>query len=411
MDLSSIISLRFSDINGVLKEVLISEREFERAVSRGIWFDGSSIEGFARRFESDMMLVVDSSAHYTVNGVKTYFCDVYKNGAPFDGDPRTILKDMLMRLEKNEGFTFIAAGELEFYVLKDGEPIDGGSYFDVSPRDKANAIKIRIAEKLSEAGIEWSISHHEVGPGQNEVDILHDQGLRIADKTLLTKNIIKLVCESMDLKASFMPKPFHGKPGNGFHIHMSIWAGEDNLFYDERDPYGLSGLARNFIAGIFEHVDGITAIANPTVNSYKRLGEFEAPKYVYWGMKNRDALIRVPEFRGKAGARIEYRAPDPSSNPYLLFTVLLAAGMDGVKRNLEPPEPIEKDIYEYGLYRDLPTLPQTLEKALDALEEDKLLRSSLRLAGENFIKLKRQEWEDYATRRITDWEYEKYFDV
>ncbi|MEM3830257.1 MAG: glutamine synthetase, partial [Conexivisphaerales archaeon] len=137
----------------------------------------------------------------------------------------------------------------------------------------------------------------------------------------------------------------------------------------------------------------------------------EAPKYVYWGMKNRDALIRVPEFRGKAGARIEYRAPDPSSNPYLLFTVLLAAGMDGVKRNLEPPEPIEKDIYEYGLYRDLPTLPQTLEKALDALEEDKLLRSSLRLAGENFIKLKRQEWEDYATRRITDWEYEKYFDV
>jgi glutamine synthetase len=411
VDLSSIISLRFSDINGVLKEVLISEGEFEKAASRGIWFDGSSIEGFARRSESDMMLVVDASACYTLNGVKTYFCDVYKNGAPFEGDPRTVLRNLLKKIEKDEVFTFIAAGELEFYILRGGEPIDGGSYFDVSPRDKANLIKVKIAEKLSEAGIDWSASHHEVGPGQNEVDILHDQGLRIADKTLLTKNIIKLVCESMDLKASFMPKLFYGKPGNGFHIHISLWAGDDNLFYDERDPYGLSDLAKNFIAGIFEHVGGITAIANPIVNSYKRLGEFEAPKYVYWGMKNRDALIRIPEFRLKAGARIEYRAPDPSANSYLLFTALLAAGMDGIKRNLEPPKPIEKDIYEYGLYRELPTLPSTLEKALDALEEDKLLRGALGLAGESFIKLKRQEWEEYATKRITDWEYEKYFDV
>ncbi len=405
------ISLRFSDINGVLKEVLISEREFERAASRGVWFDGSSIEGFARRFESDMMLVADTSTHYTVNGVKTYFCDVYRNGVPFEGDPRTVLKTLLKKIESKDGFTFITAGELEFYILRGHEPIDSGSYFDVSPRDKANSIKIEIAEKLSKAGIEWSISHHEVGPGQNEVDILHDNGLRIADKTLLTKNIIKLVCESVDLKASFMPKPFYGKPGNGFHIHMSLWSGEENLFHDEQNSYGLSNMARNFIAGIFEHVNGITAVANPTVNSYKRLGEFEAPKYVYWGMKNRDALIRIPEFHDKFGARIEYRAPDPSSNPYLLFTVLLVAGIDGIKRNLEPPKPIEKDIYEYGLYKDLPTLPQTLEKALDSLEEDRLLREALGLAGENFVKLKRQEWDEYATRRITDWEHEKYFDV
>ncbi|RLG02975.1 MAG: glutamine synthetase, partial [Thaumarchaeota archaeon] len=370
----SVISLRFSDLNGVLKEVLISEREFEKASSRGIWFDGSSIEGFARRFESDMMLIPDTSTGYVVNGVKTYFCDVYRSGKPFEGDPRTILKKIMKEAEEKENLTLIAAGELEFYVLRGREPIDGGSYFDVSPRDKANLIKIAIADKLSEAGIDWSSGHHEVGPGQNEVDILHDHGLRIADKTLLTKNIIKLVCESMDLKASFMPKPFYGKPGNGFHIHLSLWSGEENLFYDERDPYRLSEMARNFIAGVFEHVNAITAIANPTVNSYKRLGEFEAPRYVYWGMKNRDALIRVPEFHEKSMARIEYRAPDPSSNPYLLFTVLLAAGLDGIRRNLEPPKPIEKDIYEYGLYRDLPTLPQTLEKALNALEEDKLLR-------------------------------------
>ena len=409
--MGSVISLRFSDLNGVLKEVLISEREFEKASSGGVWFDGSSIEGFARRFESDMMLVPDTSASYLINGVKTYFCDVYRSGKPFEGDPRTILKKIMEEVGGRSGFTLIAAGELEFYVLRGREPIDGGSYFDVSPRDKANIIKIAIASKLSEAGIDWSSGHHEVGPGQNEVDILHDHGLRIADKTLLTKNIVKLVCESMDLKASFMPKPFYGKPGNGFHIHLSLWSGEENLFYDERDPYKLSDVAKNFIAGVFEHVDAITAIANPTVNSYKRLGEFEAPKYVYWGMKNRDALIRIPEFRENAGARIEYRAPDPSSNPYLLLTALLAAGVDGIKRNLEPPKPIEKDIYEYGLYRSLPTLPQTLEKALDALEEDALLMEALGLAGENFIKLKRQEWLEYTSRKITDWEYERYFDV
>lgn len=409
--MNSVISLRFSDINGVLKEVLISERELERAASQGVWFDGSSIEGFARRFESDMMLVVDPDAQYTVNGVKTYFCDVYKDGAPFEGDPRTVLKRLLKRLRDEEGLTFIAAGELEFYILRDNMPVDSGSYFDVSPRDKANLIKVRIVEELSEAGIEWSSGHHEVGPGQNEVDILHDDGLRIADKTLLTKNIIKLVCESEGLKASFMPKPFYGKPGNGFHIHLSLWSEGKNLFYDEKDPYKLSELAKSFIAGIFEHVGGITAIANPTINSYKRLGEFEAPKYVYWGMKNRDALIRIPEFHHRDAARIEYRAPDPSSNPYLLFTVLLAAGLDGVRRNLEPPPPIEKDIYEHGLYRELPTLPATLEKALDELERDHLLMEALGLAGRNFLSLKRQEWSEYASRCITNWEYERYFDV
>lgn len=395
----------------MLKELLISENEFKKACSNGVWFDGSSIEGFARRFESDMMLIPDTSAHYMINGVKIYFCDVYKAGKPFDGDPRTVLKKILKDIHEKHGFRLIAAGELEFYVFRGHEPIDSGSYFDVSPRDKANLIKIAIAEKLSEARIAWSMGHHEVGPGQNEVDILHDEGLRIADKTLLAKNIIKLVCESEGLKASFMPKPFHGKPGNGFHIHLSLWKNGENTFFDEKDRYKLSDLAKNFIAGIFEHVDAITAIANPTVNSYKRLGEFEAPKYIYWGMRNRDALIRVPEFMNMDGARIEYRASDPSANPYLLLTVLLVAGLDGIKRNLEPPKSIEEDIYEYGLYKKLPTLPSNLEKALDSFERDSLLREALGAAGENFLKLKREEWAEYASRRITDWEYERYFDV
>ena len=406
-----IISLRFSDINGVLKEVLISEDEFERACSNGVWFDGSSIEGFARRFESDMMLIPDTSSYYMINGIRTYFCDVYKSGKPFEGDPRTILKKILKDVRERHGFRLVAAGELEFYILRDREPIDSGSYFDVSPRDKANLIKIAIAEKLSEAKIAWSMGHHEVGPGQNEVDILHDEGLRIADKTLLTKNIIKLVCEAEGLKASFMPKPFYGKPGNGFHIHLSLWRDGENLFYDESDQYRLSDLAKNFIAGIFEHVDAITAIANPTVNSYKRFGEFEAPKYVYWGMKNRDALIRIPEFADMDGARIEYRASDPSANPYLLLAALLVAGLDGIERNLEPPKSIEEDIYESGLYRRLPTLPPNLEKALDSFERDSLLRDVLGVAGENFLKLKREEWSEYASRRITDWEYERYFEI
>jgi len=405
-----LVSLRFSDLNGTLKEVLISEEKFKESKERGIWFDGSSILGFVRRFESDMRLRPDENSKFRLNNCDVYFCDVYSGNKAYEGDPRFILKKVLKEAE-NLGFNFLVAGELEFYLLKDGEKLDKGSYFDVSPKDKAQEVKIKIIEMLNEAGIEWDSGHHEVGPGQNEIDIKCDNALLTSDKILFTKNVIKLVAESCGLKATFMPKPFFGLPGNGMHLHMSLWDKEKNLFFDENSKQKISQLAKFFIGGILKHVKAITAITNPTINSYKRLGEFEAPKYIYWGSKNRDALIRVPEFINHASARIEFRASDPSTNPYLAFAVLLKAGIEGIKNEIEPEEAIEEDIYENGRYKKLDSLPSTLQEALEELKKDNIIKSTLSLAYEKFVDLKKAEIEEYMARKITDWEIEKYFDT
>ena len=248
---------------------------------------------------------------------------------------------------------------------------------------------------------------------RNEIDVKYDNALKFADKVLFAKNVIKLVAESLGIKATFMPKPFSGAPGNGMHLHLSLWeVSEDiNLFYDEKDEYKLSKLAKFFIGGIFEHVKAITAITNPTVNSYKRLGEFEAPKYIYWGRRNRDALIRIPEIIDRSSARIEFRAADPSTNPYLAFAVLLKAGLDGIQKKIDPPEAIEEDIYETKRYEKLDTLPSDLKEAIEALKRDKLIKETLGPAFEKFVDLKEAEWEEYTKRRITDWEMWKYFDL
>jgi glutamine synthetase len=405
-----LIILRFSDINGTLKEVLVSEEKFNESRAKGVWFDGSSILGLARRYESDMRLMPDVKSFFKLNDCDVYFCDVYSGSKPYEGDPRFILKKTLAEAE-SLGFKIFAGGELEFYLLKNGEKLDKGSYFDVSPRDKAHEVKIKIIEMLSKAGIEWDTGHHEVGPGQNEIDIKYDNALLTADKILFSKNVIKLVAESSELKATFMPKPFFGLPGNGMHLHISLWERDKNLFYDETNKYKLSKLARFFIGGILTHVRAMAAITNPTVNSYKRLGEFEAPKYIYWGNKNRDALIRIPEVVSPTSSRIEFRASDPSGNPYLVFAVLFKAGLEGIKNEIEPCEAIVEDIYENKEYKSLETLPQNLGEALEELKKDELIKSTLGPAFEKFLELKKSEWEEYTKRKITDWEFEKYFDV
>jgi len=404
------VSLRFSDMNGTLKEVLVSERKFRESKEKGIWFDGSSILGLARRFESDMRLKPDENSRFKLNDSEVYFCDIYSGDKPYEGDPRVILKKVLKEVE-SLGFRTFAAGELEFYLLKNGEKIDKGSYFDVSPKDKAHEIKIKIIETLTKAGIEWDTGHHEVGPGQNEIDIKYDNPVSTADKILFAKNVIKLVAESSGLRATFMPKPFFGLPGNGMHLHISLWSKERNLFYDENDEHKLSQTAKFFIAGIFKHVKAIAAITNPTINSYKRLGEFEAPKYIYWGSKNRDALVRIPEILSQASARIEFRASDASANPYLALAALIEAGLEGIKDKLQLEKAIEEDIYENGKYKTLESLPSTLEEALKELEKDGMMKNLLGPSFEKFIELKKAEVEEYNRKKITDWEIEKYFDV
>jgi len=397
-------------MNGTLKEVLVSERKFRESKEKGIWFDGSSILGLARRFESDMRLKPDENSRFKLNDSEVYFCDIYSGDKPYEGDPRVILKKVLKEVE-SLGFRTFAAGELEFYLLKNGEKIDKGSYFDVSPKDKAHEIKIKIIETLTKAGIEWDTGHHEVGPGQNEIDIKYDNPVSTADKILFAKNVIKLVAESSGLRATFMPKPFFGLPGNGMHLHISLWSKERNLFYDENDEHKLSQTAKFFIAGIFKHVKAIAAITNPTINSYKRLGEFEAPKYIYWGSKNRDALVRIPEILSQASARIEFRASDASANPYLALAALIEAGLEGIKDKLQLEKAIEEDIYENGKYKTLESLPSTLEEALKELEKDGMMKNLLGPSFEKFIELKKAEVEEYNRKKITDWEIEKYFDV
>jgi len=404
------VGLLFSDLNGTLKEVLISKKKFEESREKGIWFDGSSVQGLVRRFESDMRLKADISSSYKFNNIKIYFCDIYQAGKPFEGDPRVILKNVLKELS-SFGLEAFVAGELEFYLLKNGEPLDKASYFDVSPRGKAYEIKVKIVDALTEAGIEWESGHHEVGPGQNEIDIKYDSPIRTADKILLTKNIIKKIAENNEMKATFMPKPFFGLPGNGMHLHISLWKNGENLFYDEKDPYQLSKLARHFMGGIFKYIKEITCILNPTVNSYKRLGEFEAPKYIYWGRKNRDALIRISEIVHPSSSRIELRSPDPSVNPYLAFAVVLKAGLEGIKNEIDVGEPIEEDIYSTGKYKDLNSLPSNLKEAVDFLKRSELAKQTLGPAYKKFIELKEKEVEDYMQREITDWEYKRYFDV
>ncbi|MEM2250465.1 MAG: type I glutamate--ammonia ligase [Candidatus Bathyarchaeia archaeon] len=424
------IVLQFTDIMGSVKSATIPAQRLEEVLEHGIWFDGSSVEGFARIYESDMLLMPDLNTFCILpwepeNMRKArLICDVYTpDYKPFEGDPRYILKRALQKA-RDMGYIYNVGAELEFFLFKINEvprpqpvPHDVGSYFDFSPRDQAAVVRSEIISFLQAMGIDMEMDHHEVAPGQHEVDIRYSDALTAADSVITTKYVIKAVAQAHNLHASFMPKPVFGINGSGMHTHQSLFSLDGrNAFHDPNDKYGLSKLAYHFIAGQLEHARAFSAVVAPTVNSYKRLVPgYEAPVYICWGRINRSALIRVPAFpQGKEkSTRIELRCPDPSCNPYLAFAVMLHAGLDGIERKLEPPDPVEEDVYHFDdarlkeLY--IRTLPGSLAEALAEMEKSELLRKAL---GEHtfrrFLEAKRKEWDEYRIR-VTDWELNRYF--
>ncbi len=424
------INLQFIDILGTVKTVTIPTEELGKAIEHGIWFDGSSIEGFARIAESDMYLVPDLSTYAPVpwdqepgTAAARIICHVYTpHGRPFAGDPRYVLARMIEQAA-DLGYTYLVGPELEFFLFRyDAKkrltplPDDHVSYFDVST-DQSTDVRRRMVKALQAFGVEVEASHHEVAAGQHEIDLAHSDAMRAADNTVTCRLTLKAIAQINGLYASFMPKPIAEVNGNGMHIHQNlndIRTGQ-NMFYDAHDPYGLSQVARHFIAGLLDHARGMTAILAPLVNSYKRLVPgFEAPVYLSWGHTNRSALVRVP--RASVGrpyaTRVELRCPDPSCNPYLAFAVMLAAGLDGIKRQLPLGEAAEEDLFHVDPRAlGLESLPTSLGEALEALKEDEVIQAALGAhVYERFIDAKLQEWSSYRCH-VSQWEVERYLPI
>jgi len=424
------ISLQFADLLGVVKEVIIPLNELENALIRGVWFDGSSIEGFARIQESDLFLKPDITTYSVIpwltEGGKTarFICDIYNpQGSPFEGDPRFILKKVTKEAS-DMGFQYSVGPEPEFYLFKKDErikttPMDFTSYFDLSSHEGYRVIK-EIITALAKLKIEVEASHHEVGHGQYEIDFKYGSSIEIADKLLTLKYAVKKIAQMHGLNATFMAKPIMGAPGSGLHVHQSLLdiKTKRNLFYEKNDKYKLSKIAYNFIAGQMKHIKSMCAILCPTVNSYKRLvSGFEAPVYITWGSMNRSALIRVPQWFKEASvsARVELRCPDPTCNPYLAFAVMLKAGLDGIKNNLMPPDPVEENVYEFDnkslSARNIEILPTSLWEALNEFQKNKLLRETMgEHLFEKYITIKTKEWNEFKMQ-VTSWEIEKYLDM
>ncbi|MCD6550506.1 glutamine synthetase [bacterium] len=420
------VNFQFSDIFGKVKNVRIPSERLKTALENGVWFDGSSIQGFTRIYESDALLIADKSTFIIDKEKKeaSFICDVWiptKNNTviPFEGDPRFILKNQIRKAEEL-GYVYNVGPEIEFFVFKktqEGDliPQDEASYFDLSG-DKGTEIRKEIVRAAKKAGIEVSAEHHEVANGQSEIDICYGPAIEIADKIIRLKTIIQEVVARFDCIATFMPKPMTGLNGSGMHIHQSIFDKQgNNLFYNKKDRYNLSDIAYQFMAGQIYHARSLSAIVAPTVNSYKRLVKgYEAPVYICWGQNNRSAFIRIPRFAPHRtnACRIELRCPDPSSNPYLAFAGMLAAGLDGIKNKIECPQPIEENVYllnnsEYR-QRNIKTLPTSLREAVNELEKDEVLMNALgsHLSRE-FIKAKIQECEEFRLE-VTPLEIEKY---
>lgn len=420
------IRLQFSDILGTIKNVEIPVSQLDKALDNKMMFDGSSIEGFVRIEESDMYLVPDLNTWVVfpwITGkgkVARLICDVNKaDGTPFAGDPRSNLKRVLKEMEEL-GFTSFNLGpEPEFFLFKldeRGEPTlelnDTGGYFDLAPMDLGENCRRDIVLELEEMGFEIEASHHEVAPGQHEIDFKYADAVTACDNIQTFKLVVKTIARKHGLHATFMPKPLFGVNGSGMHMNVSLFNGKDNAFFDESGDLKLSETAYQFMAGILKHVQGFTAITNPTVNSYKRLVPgYEAPCYVAWSAQNRSPLIRIPSSRG-VSTRVEVRSVDPAANPYLAMAVILKAGLDGIKNKLTPPPAVDRNIYvmnkEERRANGVEDLPATLYAALEELGKNKTIREAL---GEhiyaNFVDSKEIEWDMFRTS-VHPWEREQY---
>jgi glutamine synthetase len=422
------IRMWFTDIQGMLKSFAITVEELETALEEGMGFDGSSIQGFARIDESDMVALPDPDTFKLLpwrpqehRAVARMFCDVLRpGGQPFEGDPRFVLKRNLKRAS-DLGYTFYVGPELEFFYFRDAEStelLDHGGYFDMTPRDAAVEMRKDTVLMLEDMGIGVEYSHHEVAGSQHEIDMRYTDALTMADNVMTYRLIVKEVALKHGVYATFMPKPVFGINGSGMHVHQSLFKGERNAFFDNDDEYHLSDIAKGYIAGLLKHAPEITAVTNQWVNSYKRLVPgYEAPVYLSWARRNRSDLIRVPEYRpGREKAtRIEFRSPDPACNPYLAFSVMLAAGLDGIEKGLKPPKPVEENVYEMTEVqrqkRGIGTLPPSLLEAIQLAEKSKLVREAL---GEHvfnaFIENKKIEWNQYKAQ-VTEYELKKYLPI
>jgi glutamine synthetase len=423
------VRLQFTDLNGILKSLAVNSSNIESIFESGQSFDGSSITGYRSIEESDMVLFPDPTTFAILpwrpkeKSSCRLLCDVYTpDNKRFEADPRYIFERALGKLEK-EGIEYKCAPELEFFIVReDGEgkvpkPIDMAGYFDYHPGDLTDDIRREIADSAEAFGIEIEISHHEVALGQNEIDFRYDEGLKTADRAITMKMITKVTAARNGFLATYMPKPFFGVNGSGMHTHQSLWdiATKTNLFYSDDEEGGfLSDIARNSIGGQLFHGKEMSAVLASWPNSYKRLVPgYEAPVYIAWAFKNRSPLIRVPNFGGRKGAaRFEIRCPDPAGNPYLQFAVLCMAAYDGIKRKIDPGEPTEMNVYKMSYEerksKGIVSLPESLKEALDEMEQSKFMREVLgETAFENFMAVKRKEWDLYRTQ-VTSWEVERY---
>jgi glutamine synthetase len=422
------LRLTFTDIDGIIKNVELPESQFGKALDGQIMFDGSSIEGFTRIEESDMLLKPDPGTYAvypweTRHGkVGRLICDIYNpDETPFEGCPRLTLKRVVAGATK-QGWTMMAGPEAEFFLFRrdaagnpNHETHDIGGYFDLTPVDLGEEARRDIVEVLEAMGFEVEAAHHEVAPGQHEIDFRYADAVKTADNIVTFKFVVKKVAMDHGLHATFMPKPIFGVNGSGMHTHQSLFDGKGrNVFYDAQAPYQLSGLAKSYIAGILAHARSFSAVTNPLVNSYKRLVPgYEAPVNVAWSEKNRSPLVRVPARRG-LGTRCEVRMPDPACNPYLALAVMLASGLDGIARKLDCGEPVNRNVFEMSDREKrrlkIKTLPGSLSEALDVMEGDRVVRSAL---GDhifkNFLLNKREEWHRYISE-VHSWERDQYLE-